>query len=353
MSRGYPTHHSPFGSSLPNRTWSDVSRGYRYGFNGKEKDFETANDNYDFGARVYDGRLGRWLSLDPLIYKYPSLNPFNFASNSPIIFYDPNGKEIIIHYKDESGNNKTYSYNYSPECTPVDNKFVQNTVASLNAIYKGSAYGQAVISYLQNSGKTNIVNSTLLGENSHQSDVKGAIIGDNPIPTYNIHGYDESYGDMDGQLIIWDDLTGGITNSSGCNIRPPASKLIHEMLHSYVSVFVNSLVEQYNELSDDEKNGQIGYDYSVKIDLIQQKYTYYTDPNEDQDDYENQLIINFENIINEEMGWGTRQYGIGVTPHNGAENENYSASSPLSLDSKNKTITGGSKQPEQRTDKQN
>lgn len=53
-----------FGSIMPTGVWSDASRVCRYGFNGKEKDFETANDDYDFGARIYDGRLGRWLSLD-------------------------------------------------------------------------------------------------------------------------------------------------------------------------------------------------------------------------------------------------------------------------------------------------
>jgi hypothetical protein len=38
------SNYYPFGSTLPTRSWSDVSRTYRYGFNSKEKDFETAND---------------------------------------------------------------------------------------------------------------------------------------------------------------------------------------------------------------------------------------------------------------------------------------------------------------------
>jgi RHS repeat-associated protein len=68
---------------------------YRYGFNGKEKDSETANDNYDFGARIYDGRLGRWLSLDPLMKKYVSFSSYCFSINRPLYFKDPDGQDII------------------------------------------------------------------------------------------------------------------------------------------------------------------------------------------------------------------------------------------------------------------
>jgi len=70
--------------------------GYRFGFNGKEKDDETYGDGnaYDFGARIYDARLGRWLSVDPLESKYPDLGPYIFVGNSPIMFIDPDGKVI-------------------------------------------------------------------------------------------------------------------------------------------------------------------------------------------------------------------------------------------------------------------
>lgn len=70
---------------------------YRYGFNGMEKDDEIKNiegSSYDFGARMYDPRLGRWLSIDPLASKYPSMSPYSFCANNPILFIDPNGKEI-------------------------------------------------------------------------------------------------------------------------------------------------------------------------------------------------------------------------------------------------------------------
>lgn len=44
--------------------------------------------------------VSRWLSVDPLASKYPSVSPYNFVANNPIIFIDPDGKEIIIHGTD-------------------------------------------------------------------------------------------------------------------------------------------------------------------------------------------------------------------------------------------------------------
>ncbi len=75
-----------------------LSRGYRYGFNGMEKDDEAkgAGNSYDFGARMYDSRLGRWLTIDPLAGKYPSLSTYNFVANSPLVFVDPDGKDLIV-----------------------------------------------------------------------------------------------------------------------------------------------------------------------------------------------------------------------------------------------------------------
>jgi RHS repeat-associated protein len=69
---------------------------YLFGFNGKEKDDEVkgSGNSYDFGARIYDARLGRWLAMDPLQVKCPQLSPYNFVANSPLIFIDPDGKRI-------------------------------------------------------------------------------------------------------------------------------------------------------------------------------------------------------------------------------------------------------------------
>jgi RHS repeat-associated protein len=81
---------------LKGRNWSTEE--YRYGFNGKEKDdeFSVEDGSYDFGARMYDARLGRWWSVDELHYKFSGLSVYNFAANSPILVIDSDGRENII-----------------------------------------------------------------------------------------------------------------------------------------------------------------------------------------------------------------------------------------------------------------
>jgi RHS repeat-associated protein len=77
---------------MPGRTYSANSE-YRYGFNGKENDKEIYGESnaYDFGARIHDPRLGRFLSTDPLESKYTDQSTYVYAANSPIQFIDVDG----------------------------------------------------------------------------------------------------------------------------------------------------------------------------------------------------------------------------------------------------------------------
>jgi len=47
----------------------------------------------DYGMRVYDPRLGKFLSVDPLTKGYPWYTPYQFAGNKPVGFIDIDGAE--------------------------------------------------------------------------------------------------------------------------------------------------------------------------------------------------------------------------------------------------------------------
>ncbi len=81
----------PFGMQMVGRKYSNGS-GYRYGFNGKEKDKDIGTDDYDFGARIYDARIGKFFSTDPLEEEYENISPYAFAANNPIYYLDENGE---------------------------------------------------------------------------------------------------------------------------------------------------------------------------------------------------------------------------------------------------------------------
>jgi RHS repeat-associated protein len=95
-----------FGSLVPNRHASTDS--YRYGFNGMEKDDEHKGEgnSYDYGARMYDPRTGRWMSTDALESKYPYLSSYSYASNNPILYLDFDGNDWIYSTFKKEG--KTY-----------------------------------------------------------------------------------------------------------------------------------------------------------------------------------------------------------------------------------------------------
>lgn len=86
----------PFGSIMPGRNWSNEE--YRFGFNGMEKDNEIKGEgnSLDFGARIYDSRLGRWMSLDPAMMDFPTESHYIYCSDNPVIYSDPDGKKKII-----------------------------------------------------------------------------------------------------------------------------------------------------------------------------------------------------------------------------------------------------------------
>lgn len=52
-----------------------------------------AGNEIDYGMRVYDPRVGRFMSVDPLTKSYPWYTPYQFAGNKPILAVDLDGLE--------------------------------------------------------------------------------------------------------------------------------------------------------------------------------------------------------------------------------------------------------------------
>jgi RHS repeat-associated protein len=96
----------PFGAQMQGRDTTFSGNAYRFGFNGKENDnlVKGVGDQQDYGMRIYDPRVGRFLSVDPVSNKYPEITPYQFSSNTPIEATDIDGLEkYIIHYRPHDG----------------------------------------------------------------------------------------------------------------------------------------------------------------------------------------------------------------------------------------------------------
>jgi RHS repeat-associated protein len=138
----------PFGQEMPNRNFS--SGAYRFGFNGKEKDDEMkgSGNSLDFGARIYDSRVGRWWSTDSKMEKYPSLSPYQFCANNPVLFVDPSGNEIWIQ-----GAPGTYPILYVPNKTVLIegvDEYVRTVAATLDKMTNSGFDKLDIVSKLAN-----------------------------------------------------------------------------------------------------------------------------------------------------------------------------------------------------------
>lgn len=95
-------NYYPFGQLQPGRyapANPTATSGYRFGYNGKEKDNNGEQGNlttYDYGFRIYNPGLGRFLSVDPLTRNYPAWSPYPFAMNRPNDGIDLDGKEWSV-----------------------------------------------------------------------------------------------------------------------------------------------------------------------------------------------------------------------------------------------------------------
>ncbi|MBK9273433.1 MAG: RHS repeat-associated core domain-containing protein [Flavobacteriales bacterium] len=142
--------YDPFGSLLDERH----ALAYRFGFNGKENDnefFDEPGAIQDYGMRMYDPRIGRFPSVDPIAAQYPELTPYQFASNTPIQATDLDGLEADfsagkvapLEYTNPQWIHATAAINTAGAAwnTLVDlSELVVNILPPYNAFNEGAGY---------------------------------------------------------------------------------------------------------------------------------------------------------------------------------------------------------------------
>ena len=81
----------PFGGTF---TTSTSVQSYKY--NGKELDRKNGLDWYDYGARMYDVAIGRFVTTDIMEEKYYSISPYVYVVNNPLKYIDLRGDSISV-----------------------------------------------------------------------------------------------------------------------------------------------------------------------------------------------------------------------------------------------------------------
>ena len=71
-------------------------------FTGHELEQQGNLGLYHAQARMYDPRIGRFMSVDPLASDMPGWNPYHYTFNNPVRFTDPTGKFPVCENCDDT-----------------------------------------------------------------------------------------------------------------------------------------------------------------------------------------------------------------------------------------------------------
>lgn len=122
----------PFGWLMPGTEHRSGQQDYRYGYQGQfsEKDNETGWNQFE--ARMWDTRIGRWLSTDPA-GQFSS--PYLGMGNNPINGIDPDGAFFKTDFVNRQTGEHIYVQDGMEQIVFVDNEnwsFIQNmNIASI------------------------------------------------------------------------------------------------------------------------------------------------------------------------------------------------------------------------------
>ena len=247
--------------SMPERSYSSTAAGYRWGFNNMEKDDELkgSGNSYDFGARIYDPRVGRWLAVDPLAAKYPDSSPYSFASNNSIYFLDPDGKEVIA-YSAESQDlvlkTLKYAFGENHGFSFENNKLIHN-----GQIPKDLTPQQSLMLLYFNETLINSHTPTFVNANSHVSlryltdgsiDVGGFVSEGNATTFFYPRVYSDGtdkrpsiIGTFMNDIIVTPGLMkNGILLGTAKGDRVFSAE--HALLHEFAHVIINTIMHEYN-----------------------------------------------------------------------------------------------------------
>jgi RHS repeat-associated protein len=213
-------HYYPFGLNMEGN-WNGANGANKYQFGGKELNDDFGLGLSDFGARMYDPAVSRWNAPDPLAEKFMQWSPYNYGVNNPILFTDPDGREIrvffgtdvnqyVVFSYDEDGNGKFT--NSDGSAYDGKNNFLNNAMTAFNALSE-SQTGRDVISNLASAPAEEMTLKI------KQAVDNGGVFSFAPVDNKNT-----------GQ-IPWNPKSGAQDGATG-NKQNPAMVLFHEMDHA-------------------------------------------------------------------------------------------------------------------------
>jgi len=172
-------------------------------YNGKEFVEMHGYDTYDIVWRQYYPAIMRFQTPDPYAEKYYSISPYAMCGDNMVNRIDPAGKDVLIWYKDNKGNDQSYLFNGRNKMAPT-NQYVLDFIKAYNFDIKNGG-----------------------GQNLKKAVTNADIILNVANPE---NGEDQYVSDASQPTVFWNSRQGYVTTKDGH--QSAATALEHEMDHA-------------------------------------------------------------------------------------------------------------------------
>jgi len=188
----------PFGMQMPSRSYS--SNKYRYGFNGKEKDKDLNSlTAYDYGFRIYNPAIGKFLSVDPLAQSYPWNSVYAYAEGDPVNCIDLDGLEKVYHYAITSNKLGDHLVLTNPLSTFSNSELSTFTLSFKGHTLNSAFYSDDVIGRVTSMCQVNKAYENLKGSGYALS--KKMFFSSNTLEEFNVK-VESFWNDLHNQLVL-------------------------------------------------------------------------------------------------------------------------------------------------------
>nr|WP_315190035.1 RHS repeat-associated core domain-containing protein [uncultured Flavobacterium sp.] len=233
-----------------------VTKPYKYKYNGKELQDELGLNVTAMDYRQYDSAIGRFNSIDVMSEKFPSLSPYSFSADNPILLNDPSGKDWSISVTQDK--NGKYHIQITVNAAIINssgkninmNNYIKNQTAQFNRIFSMNRKDfdvKANINIREVKNQDDVKESEHLINIENSSNFEKNVAGNSHLGGLNVN-LNSDYINSDGSAVSNSTLSHEVGHTGGLN-HPWESSTTQKIGKNYFwgLSFGSETAQKYNQ----------------------------------------------------------------------------------------------------------